>query len=158
MTTSVITGPSNNMNLILAVCLAGIVSLTAAQTRIKCFDNNIVKSKTGIILDCSNMADRSHTYTIEDWIRYHAFYDVGILANRVLHINLDNNNLQQIFTLPAMSSLKKLSFKNNNITSIENNAFSNLPALEELDISYNSLNSEYIIDYVYFVLRKKSNF
>jgi len=138
---SVVTG-SPNMNLILYICLMNLVSLSAAQTRVKCFDNNKGKDKTGIILDCSNMAGKSHPYSIEDWIRYHAFYDDGILANRVLHINLENNNLKQIFTLPSMTSLKKLSFKYNNISSIANKALTNLPALEELDISYNSLNSK----------------
>lgn len=138
---SVVTG-SPNMNLILYICLMGLVSLTAAQTRVKCFDSNKGKDKTGIILDCSNMADKSHPYSIEEWIRYHAFYDDGILANRVLHINLENNKLKQIFTLPSMTSLKKLSFKYNNISSIANKALTNLPALEELDISYNSLSSK----------------
>ncbi|XP_025199329.1 carboxypeptidase N subunit 2-like [Melanaphis sacchari] len=135
-----ITG-SSNMNLILGICLMGIVSLTAAQTRVKCFDNNNGKDKMGIILDCSNMIGKSHLYSIEEWIRYHAFFDDGILANRVLNINLENNNLQKIFTLPLMTSLKKLSFKYNNISLIENKALTNLPALEELDLSYNSLNS-----------------
>ncbi|CAH1726478.1 unnamed protein product [Aphis gossypii] len=129
------------MNLILGICLMGIVSLTAAQTRVKCFDNNKGKDQMGIILDCSNMAGKSHPYTIEDWIRYHAFFDDGILANRVLHINLENNNFQEIFTFPYMTSLKKLSFKYNNISSMENKALTNLPALEELDLSYNSLSS-----------------
>jgi len=138
---SVVTG-SPNMNLILYICLMGLVSLTAAQTRVKCFDNNKGKDKTGIILDCSNMADKSHPYSIEEWIRYHAFYDDGIPANRVLYIDLENNNLKQIFTLPSMTSLKKLSFKYNNISSIVNKALTNLPALEELDISYNSLSSK----------------
>lgn len=131
----------------------GIVSLTAAQTRVKCFGNNKGRDKTGIILDCSNMAGKSHPYSIEDWIRYHAFYDDGIPANRVLHINLENNNLKEIFTLPSMTSLKKLSFKYNNISSIANKALTNLPALEELDISYNSLNSKYLR---LFVLLKQS--
>ncbi|XP_026822301.1 tsukushin-like isoform X1 [Rhopalosiphum maidis] len=137
---SVVTG-SSKMNLILGICLMVIVSLTAAQTRVKCFDKNKGKDQMGIVLDCSNMVGKSHPYSIEDWIRYHAFYDDGILANRVLNINLENNNLQQIFTLPSMTSLKKLSFKYNNISSIENKALTNLPALEELDLSYNSLNS-----------------
>lgn len=137
---SIITG-SSNMNLILCICLMGIVSLTAAQTKVKCFDNNKGKDQMGIILDCSNMADKSHPSTIEDWIRYHAFFDDGILANRVLHINLENNNFQEIFTFPPMTSLKKLSFKYNNVSSMENKALTNLPALEELDLSYNSLSS-----------------
>ncbi|XP_016656809.1 carboxypeptidase N subunit 2 [Acyrthosiphon pisum] len=144
---SIVTG-STNMNLILCICLM-IVSSTAAQTRVKCFDNNKGKDKTGIILDCSNMAGKSHPYSIEDWIRYHAFYDDGILANRVLHINLENNNLIQIFALPPMASLKKLSFKYNNISSIANKALTNLPALEELDISFNSLNSHELRESVY---------
>ncbi|XP_060873377.1 carboxypeptidase N subunit 2-like isoform X2 [Metopolophium dirhodum] len=145
---SVVTG-STNMNLILCICLMGIVSSTAAQTRVKCFDNNKGRDKTGIILDCSNMAGKSHPYSIEDWIRYHAFYDDGILANRVLHINLENNNLKKIFALPPMTSLKKLSFKYNNISAIAHKALTNLPALEELDISYNSLSSHELRESVY---------
>jgi len=148
---SVFTGLPN-MNLILCICLMGIVSSTAAQTRVKCFDKNKGRDKTGIILDCSNMAGKS-PHSIEEWIRYHAFYDDEIPANRVLHINLENNNLKQIFTFPIMRSLKKLSFKYNNISSIANKALTNLPALEELDISYNSLNSKYLR---LFVLLKQS--
>lgn len=141
---SVVTG-SSNMNLMFGIlCLMGIVSLASAQSRVKCFDKNKGRDKTGIILDCSNMADKNTPFTIEEWIRYHAFFDDGILANRVLHINLENNNFQKLFTLPLMTSLKKLSFKYNNISFIENKALSNLPALEELDISFNLLNSKYI--------------
>lgn len=138
---------SSNLNRLLMIVgmylLLGVtVSLTAAQIRVKCFDTNKSKDKTGIILDCSNMAGRSSVYSIEEWIQYHAFYDDGFLANRVLHINMENNKFQTVFKLPQLLSLKKLSFKNNNISTIENRAFSNLPTLEELDMSYNSLNSK----------------
>lgn len=130
------------MNLIFALCLMSIVSLTTTQTIVKCFDKNKSVDRTGIILDCSNTNGKSHPYTIEEWIRYHAYFDDGILANRVININLENNNFQKLFTLPLLNSLKKLSFKYNNISTIENLAFSKLPALEELDLSYNALNSK----------------
>lgn len=121
-----------------------LVSVTAAQTKVKCFDHNKGRDRIGITLDCSNMADKSHPYSIEAWIRFHAFYDDGFLPNRVLHINLENNNFQKLFTLPKMTSLRKLSFKYNNISVIEDQALTNLPALEELDLSYNALESKLI--------------
>lgn len=124
-----------------------VISLISAQIQVKCFNNNKGKEKMGIILDCSNMAGKNNKYSIEEWIQYHAFYD-DIVANRVLHINLENNNFQKVFLFPLMTSLKKLSFKCNNISTIENQAFSNLPVLEELDLSYNSLNSK-SINYIY---------
>lgn len=126
-----------------------IVSLSSAQSKVKCFDKNKGTDKSGIILDCSNTGDKNKPFTIEEWIRYHAFFDDGILANRVLQINLENNDFQKLFTLPLMTSLKKLSFKYNNISFIENMALSNLPALEELDLSYNSINSKYVSLYLH---------
>lgn len=126
-------------------CLMTAISLTSAQTQVKCFDKNKGKDKTGITMDCSNTAGKNNQYSIEEWIKYHAFFDDGIVANRVLHINLENNNFQKVFILPLMTSLKKLSFKYNNISTIESHALANLPVLEELDLSYNSLNSESII-------------
>lgn len=133
------------MNLTFGVlCLMAIVSFASAQSKVKCFDKNKSKDKSGIILDCSNTADKHKPYKIEEWIRYHAFFDDGILANRVVQINLENNDFQKLFTLPLMTSLKKLSFKYNKISFIENMALSNLPALEELDLTYNSLNSKYV--------------
>jgi len=141
---------SCNMNLMLRLCLMMIVlvvvSTTTAQTTIKCFDRSSNgKDKRGVILDCSNKVGKNNPYSIENWIRYHAFYDDGILANRVLHINLENNNFKYVFVFPSMTSLKKLSFKYNNISTIVDQALSKLPALEELDLSYNSLESKSVI-------------
>lgn len=133
------------MNLIFSLCLINIVSLTTTQTIVKCFDKNKGTNRTGIILDCSKTNGKSYPYTTEEWIRYQAFLDDGILANRVININLENNDFQRLFKLPLLNSLKKLSFKFNNISSIENLALSNLPVLEELDLSYNALNSKSII-------------
>lgn len=131
------------------LCLMVIVSVASAQSKVKCFDKNKGKDKSGIILDCSNTADKHKPYTIEEWIQYHAFFDDGILANRVLQINLENNDFQKLFTLPLMTSLKKLSFKYNNVSFVENMALSNLPVLEELDLSYNSLSSKYVSLHLY---------
>lgn len=146
MPAGVIIGPSV-MNFMIGILLfMEIVSLTTALTTIKCFESNSKgRDKMDIILDCSNTAiGKSHKYSVEEWIRNHAFVEDGILANRVLHVNLAYNNFQTLFTLPTMSSLKKLSFKHNNISFIENQALSNLRTLEELDLSYNSLKSKTI--------------
>lgn len=88
------------------------------------------------------MADENHKSKIEEWIKLHAFDEDGFVANRVLGIDLENNNLENIFQFPAMTSLKKLSFKYNKVSTIENNAFILLPALEELDLSYNLIHSK----------------
>ncbi|XP_025411848.1 carboxypeptidase N subunit 2-like isoform X2 [Sipha flava] len=127
-------------SMVVILLLMGIVSLTAAQTTIKCFEsNNKGRDKKNILLDCSNTTGKNHTYSVEEWIRHHAFVDEGILANRVSQVNLENNDIEMLFTLPKMSSLKKLSFKHNKISSVENQALSNLQNLEELDLSHNSL-------------------
>lgn len=127
----------------LASLMSVVVAMAAAQAKVKCFDKNKGRDRAGIALDCSNTAGKNNPYTIEEWIRYHAFFDDGILANRVLHVDLENNNFQKMFVLPAMVSLKKLSFRYNKIAAIENGALAKLPALEELDLSYNSLNSKF---------------
>ncbi|VVC31620.1 Cysteine-rich flanking region, C-terminal,Leucine-rich repeat,Leucine-rich repeat domain, L [Cinara cedri] len=157
------TGSSNVNNLLMIIecmcLLMGIAAmpLTAAQTRVRCFDKNKGLDKTGIILDCSNMASKSYPYTIEEWIQYHAFFDDGIFANRVLHINMENNNFQTAFKLPKMQSLKKLSFKYNNISTIEDQAFSDLPALEELDLSFNLLNSHELRHDVFYSPKRQNS-
>lgn len=115
---------------------------TIAQKRMKCFDHNTSKDKSRIFLDCSNMADENDKSKIEEWIKLHAFDEDGFVANRVLGIDLENNNFENIFQFPAMSSLKKLSFKYNKVSTIENNAFIMLPSLEELDLSYNLIHSK----------------
>lgn len=138
---SIVTG-SLNMNLIFTLCLLGIVSLINAQTKVKCFDNNKGEDDSGILLDCSNMVSENHPFTINEWIQHHAFVHDSIKANRVLQIKLENNNFQEIFKFPRMSSLKTLSFKNNNISSFEDRALTDLPALEEIDLSFNSLRSK----------------
>lgn len=120
-----------------------IIPATMAQIKINCFDRSTNgKDTRGLTLDCSKMVGKNHPYSVEEWIRYHAFFDDGILANRVLYINLESNDFKNVFVFPTLRSLKKLSFRNNDISTIENQAFSNLPALEELDLSYNSLNSK----------------
>lgn len=128
---------------IAAACLLmGIAvppSTAAAQNRVMCFDDGSDTGKTGVILDCSGVADR--TGAVEEWIRSRAYRDHG----RVLHVNAENDNFQTVFRLPPLPWLKKLSFKHNNISAIEDQAFTDLPALEELDLSYNSLNSEYLL-------------
>lgn len=124
-------------------CLVSIASLTTAQTRIKCFNHDGGKDKSGILLDCSNMANDSDENKIEDWIKYHAFFDEEtFLYRRVKSIDLENSNLSTIFEFPGMQSLKNLSFKYNVISSIAKNAFASLPALEELDLSFNLLESK----------------
>lgn len=139
-------GPSARMILIIGVvCFTGIASLTSAQTKIKCFQpaNGIAKSGT-LLLDCSNMIDKNIKQSnIEEWIKDYG--DKGnIVYNRgVESIDLEHSNLSSIFVFPHMQSLKKLSFKNNNISAIESNAFVSLPALEELDLNYNSLHSKF---------------
>ncbi|XP_050440729.1 tsukushi-like [Adelges cooleyi] len=122
--------------------LLAAVSTVSALYRVKCFDHNKGEDETGIILDCADMAGKSHPYPIESWIGYHAYFDDGIKANQVVQIDLSNNDFQRIFKMPPMTSLQKLSFKYNNLTSIERLAFCGLPALEELDISYNTLPSD----------------
>lgn len=139
----VVGGPSVMSSMVGMLLLVEIVSstVTAANTTVKCFESNNYRGryKTNILLDCSGAAGESRAYTVEKWIRYHAFVDDGIPANRVLYVDLENNNFQNMFTLPPMSSLKRLSFGHNNISSIENQALSNLRTLEELDLSHNCL-------------------
>lgn len=133
----------SNTNLIFGlICMMGVVCSMIAQKRIKCFDHNTSKDKSRIFFDCSNVADENHKSKIEEWIKLHAFDEDGFVANRVLGIDLENNNLENIFQFPAMTSLKKLSFKYNKISTIENNAFIMLPALEELDLSFNLIHSK----------------
>lgn len=135
---------SSNMILISTLCLLVIISLTNAQTKVKCFDHNKGRDKTVIILDCSKMAGKNNQKIIADWIQYHVFFDDESVANRVLSINLENSDFQEVFKFSQMPSLKQISFKNNKILSIENKAFVELPVLEELDLSFNLLNSELI--------------
>lgn len=124
-------------------CLVSVASLTTAQTRIKCFNHDGDKNKSRILLDCSNMAQSSNEKMIEEWIRYHAFFDEdAVLYKRVRSIDLENSNLSNIFKFPGMQSLNNLSFKYNVISSIAKNAFASLPALEELDLSFNLIQSK----------------
>jgi len=120
----------------------GIISLATAQIKINCFEKNKSKYKSGIALDCSNM-DNKNPNDVEEWIRNQSVINDGLFPNRIVNINLENNSFQQIFVFPLMTSLKKLSFKRNNVSTIVDNAFSDLQALEELDLSYNSITSKY---------------
>lgn len=150
---NVTAGSLQNMYFLLGLCLImSIDSLVSAQNKIKCFDNNRGRlgDKGGITLDCSNTDGNSNLLHIEEWIQYHAFFNDDVPTKRVLNINLENNHFNKLFTFPQINSLKKLSFKYNNISTIEKLALSNLPALEELDLSYNALNSKCYNNKYYF--------
>ncbi|XP_050535618.1 leucine-rich repeat neuronal protein 1-like [Daktulosphaira vitifoliae] len=117
-------------------------SKCSALYKVKCYEQYNGKDPSGIMLDCANIRNH-HPNDIEMRVRYHAHFSTGGLKSyQIVEIDMTNNNLEHIFKLPLMDSLKKLSFKYNNISSINHQAFSDLPALEELDLSFNSLTSE----------------
>lgn len=142
---SAVSGPSSINVVFGLVCLVEIISLSNAQNKIKCFNENKNRMKAlgGVMLDCSNMIDKRQPKVIEEWVQTQVSNPEGS-SKHILSIGLENDNFDNLFVFPEMKSLKKLSLKNNNISSIEKNALSKLLVLEELDLSHNSINSKYL--------------
>ncbi|XP_039276007.1 toll-like receptor 8 [Nilaparvata lugens] len=70
-------------------------------------------------------------------------HDLSTVLNwvngNITSLDVSNNYIQKIPSLPVLARLKKLNLKDNNIKIIEERAFSNLPNLEYLDLSFNFL-------------------
>ena len=65
--------------------------------------------------------------------------DVNPLQDKIVDIDFEDNALSKVSKLPADLPIQRLSFRQNQITTIEFAAFENLPYLSYLDLSYNSI-------------------
>ena len=63
--------------------------------------------------------------------------NVNPLQDKIVDIDLEDNLLNKVSKLPPNWPIQRLSFRQNQITTIEFSAFENLPYLSYLDLSYN---------------------
>ena len=59
------------------------------------------------------------------------------MQDKIVDIDLEDNLLNRVSKLPQNLPIQRLSFRQNQITTIEFSAFENLPYLSYLDLSYN---------------------
>ena len=59
------------------------------------------------------------------------------LQDKIVDIDFEDNLLSKVSQLPQNLPVQRLSFRQNQITTIEFSAFENLPYLSYLDLSYN---------------------
>ncbi|CAO1298801.1 unnamed protein product [Diamesa serratosioi] len=133
----------NNKLIILCVVLA--VSLVNGETTTKpTGKDNVICKKCNCIaktktIDCSNKS-LSKLFTDDEWKTFNAAEDVYEI------LKLDHNQFVNVdVVFPVLKSpFKVIDLSHNKIASISPKVFMNLKYIEELDLSYNTLTSEFL--------------